>query len=131
MCAPLGNLHSDTVSYGKHIKATKRTWDRSIARALSAAPRSAAQYNPYLRNNILVIEMKCAQCEAGEFQGEYSQSIHFLYTHDEDIGVSGGERTRHILVSVNKSTGSVHGYPIPESEFQERKRTAQQRKCNP
>ena len=119
MCREHDGLWWDTVSYRKHIKARIKSWERSWAKRFSEERGSASQFNPTISlEEIKRIELGCARGQLGQAIGRHQNSSTFFYEHDGHIGVSKGEFTRFLIVYRGHS-GSVHGYPIPESELQD------------
>src|SRR5712691_6535494 len=110
MCREPDGLRWDTITYGKHTKATARSWERSWARRFSESRGSHSQYNPLIsREEIKRIELECARGNLGRPIDEHSNSSTFYYEHTGDIGVSRGEFTRFLIV-FRSGDGSVHGY---------------------
>ncbi len=109
----------DSHTYQKHVKATIRAWDRSIARQFSARPRSAAQYNPrILKEEIESLDLACVSGRIGASLEEltHQRTFYYEYGGTQPIGLSNGEFTKYVYV-IWQSSGSVHGYPITQREL--------------
>jgi hypothetical protein len=128
MCREPDGLLWDTVSYRKHIKATRRAWERSWARRASEEHGSASQFNPEIgRDELKRIELDCARGRIGGAIAVHHNSGSFFYEHTADIGVSKGEFTRFLIV-YKSADGRVHGFPVPEKDIKDKQRRATKRR---
>ena len=125
MCEPWSDRVWDTLSYRKHLRATKKAWERSIARAMTTGRGGVAQYDPNLTpDEIREIELATIAPE------NMITETHHLRTYfrqvGRTIGASNGEFTDFVFV-IWQISNSVHGFPISKDELISKKRVGRHR----
>jgi hypothetical protein len=101
----------DRLSNQKHRKSNKRTWDRSMTRAMTAERDETSQFDPYLTDQeIATMELDCIQGQ-GHLISDRCHKKTYYRKMDRTIGASAGESTPYIFVEYVNS-GLVHGWPI-------------------
>lgn len=114
----------DSRSYRKHLKSTKKQWERSITRALTKEKGEPAQYDPNLtEDEVRTMEISCVKGEGTLVRDRPHKRSYYRHV-GRRIGASSGEFTEYIYVEYHNS-GSVHGYPITWSELVSKKGVTQ------
>ena len=100
------------IRYTKHRKATRRTWDASIALKMSKRHKSQAQYNPILYGQngaIEQLERMCIEHGTVVFENKNSRKCYMVRTGV--VGMCSGERTNIVYAEWARNVG-LHGRPI-------------------
>jgi hypothetical protein len=110
----------DRLSNRKHMKANKRSWERSLTKSWTGAPDEPAQFDPNLTEAELEeMELEIARGDGGTLIKDICHKRTFYRDMGRDIGASLGEMTSYIFVEYHNS-GDVHGRPMTLKQIQEK-----------